>query len=193
MNRYYPKNIYKHQIYPMILVIVSGTIVQIILTFLPFENKKNVIILLYIFFVTLFSFSEIKIKNLTDCKYLSPYKIITAICLIGFTLTFIASLLFTFFGKDCNSQTKDINCYGAIPSYFSELKNKLNTDKTNFYLEIFIITPFYLLIEFLSITFIIFIYKYLNPCFLLLSDNIYYFLILLIDFIIKEKYNDSES
>ena len=202
MNRYYPKNIYRHQIYPMILVIVSGTIVQIILTILPFEDGKNVyqvkgtglcifIILLYIFFVTLFSFSEMKIKNLTDFKYLSPYKIIAAIGLIGFTLTLITSLLFTFFGKDCNSQTKDINCYGAIPSYFSELKNKLNTDKTNFYLEIFIIQPFYLLIEFLSIIFIIFIYKYLNPYFLLLSDNIYYFLILLIDFIIKEKYNDS--
>ena len=75
MNVYFPKNLFKHQIYPMIFVIIYGIICRIIITFLILEDDKNIyqingiylsifIILFYIFIAMLFSFSQVKIKVL---------------------------------------------------------------------------------------------------------------------------------
>ena len=89
-------------------------------------------------------------------------------------MCFISSILFYFFADKCNKVKKnDINCYVAISSYFDGLKNKYNKDKVDFTLEI-LITPFYIIIEFLYIIMHISIIKYLNPTFLMLSDNIYF-------------------
>lgn len=122
-----------------------------------------------------------------DLKYMSPYKIILIIGMIGFSLTSIALLFISIFGNDPDIK---INSYGNINLYFSELKEKLNQNKKYFYLEIFIITPLYLFLEFLFTTCIIFIYKYLNPFYQLLSNNVYMLISKLINFLIKEDYNN---
>ena len=195
MNCYFPQNLYKHQIYPMIFVIFFCTIFLILSTFLDFKDGKNIyqvkgtglcisIIFTYIILVLLFSFSEIKIKVFIDLKYLSPYTIIISIGIIGFIATFIASLIFGLNGKECNKQLEyDINCYFEILPYLNRLKTEYNSEKKNFYLEIFLITPLFLFIEFLYMTFTIFIFKYLNPCYHLFSDNIYYLIYYLFTFI----------
>jgi len=126
MNCYFPQNLYKHQIYPMIFVIFFCTIFLILSTFLDFKDGKNIyqvkgtglcisIIFIYIILILLYSFSEIKIKVFIDLKYLSPYTIIISIGIIGFIATFITSLIFGLNGKECNKQLEyDINCYFEI-------------------------------------------------------------------------------
>ena len=51
--------------------------------------------------------------------------------------------------------------------YFTELRN----------IEIILITPFYLIVNFLEFACEIMIIYYLNPIYVLIKDNIYYFLI----------------
>ena len=202
MKIYFPENIYKHQLYPMIFAIILSTILILISTFFNFENNNNIyqekgvaicifMILFYILIATFSSFSDTQIKILIDHKYKSPYTIITLIGIIGFFFTFIASICFFYFGDECNKEKRcDINCYGAISSYFDEFKNKYSDDKNNFYLEILII-PLYIIIEFLNILFYIFIIKYLNPTYLMLSDNIYFGINNIINYI--DDYNSNEK
>jgi len=196
MARFFPQHLYKHQIYPMIFIIIYGTISKIILILFLDKNKnkyeENIslsifIIIFYIFISILFSFSEIKIKVFIDLKYLSPYSIILLIGIIGFSLTIIISLIFKLF------EYHEKFCFDDIFLYFKILGSNLNEKTNYFYLEICLITPLYLIMEFLCITFIIFIYKYLNPYYLILSDNIYFLVYLIFVFINNKSYNDSES
>ena len=73
-NKFFPQNIYNHQIYSMIIVIVIDSILILISTFFNFKNNKNIyeekgiiicifIIFLYIFLTCFFSLSEIKSKH----------------------------------------------------------------------------------------------------------------------------------
>lgn len=196
MNHFFPRQLSKHQIYPMIFVIIFCTLEVIISWFLVDEYKKKfeekgivlciIIILSYVCFTMLYSFIEVKIKVFMDLKYLRPYLIIKIIGIIGFFGTSIASLLFGFFGKDdCKDKRDNINCECNIFSYFHKLEDKLNSNKFEFYSEILIITPLYSLVEFLYITITIFIYKYLNPYYQLFSNNIYYLINTLFLFCLK--------
>ena len=80
--------------------------------------------------------------------------------------------------------------YLSISSYFDELKNAFNNDKKNFSLEM-LITPLYIILEFLYMIMHMLIIKYLNPTFLMLSDNIYFGINNIINYI--DKYNSNEK
>ena len=62
--------------------------------------------------------------------------------------------------------------YDNIVIYFEELSNKNNNYE--FYLEIFLIPPLYLLISFLEFSCEILTITFLNPIFVLIRDNFYY-------------------
>ena len=194
MNIYFPQNIYKHQLYSMIFVIFLDTILIIISTFLEYNDNKNIyqvkgvilcncIILFYICITFIFSYAEVKTKILIDRKYLSPYIIIILVGIIGLILNIIAALISEFYGKNCNDLSEtNINCYTNISSYFNVLKTLFNNNPKEFCVEIFFFSLFSMIFEFLNMTFVIFIYKYLNPSYLLLSDNIYFTFFSLINF-----------
>jgi len=205
MNIYYKQNIYKHQLYSMVFVIFLDTILLVASTFLDYEANKNIyqvkgfilcncITLYYIFISFMFSYAEVKTKILIDRKYLSPYIIIILVGIIGFILNIIAALISEFYGNKCKDQ-KDINiyCYADVSSYFIKLKTLLNDNPKEFYVEIFFFSFFYIIFEFLNMTFAIFIYKYLNPGYLLFSDNIYFTFSGLINFFFIKKKFDSLS
>ena len=201
MKKYFPENIYKHQIYPMTFAIILITTLKIITTFFNYENNQNIykvkgteICILIIFFFILIaffsSFSDIQIKILIDLKFISSYTIIISIGIIGFLITFISAIVYNFLGDECNSGKKNINCYVSISSYLDELKDKYNDDKIFFTLEI-LITFFYIINEFLYIIMHIFIIKYLNPTFLMLSDCMYFGINNIINYI--DKYNSNDE
>jgi len=205
MNIYFPQNIYKHQLYSMIFVIFLDTILIIVSTFLEYNDNKNIyqvkgfilcncIILFYICITFIFSYAEVKTKILIDRKYLSPYIIIILVGLIGFIINIIAAIIFEFYGNNCNDMTEtNINCYANISSYFNALKTLFNNNPKEFCVEIFFFSLFLMIFEFLNMTFVIFIYKYLNPSYLLLSDNIYFTFFSLINFFFIKKKFDSLS
>ena len=203
-NKYFPQNLYKHQIYSMIIVIIIDSILILMSTFLNFQKNNNIyevkgvgicifVIFFYIFITCFYSFSEIKIKAIMDFKYFSPYSIIILIGAFGFVFSFSAAILFSIFGKKCNKELKtDINCFGEVLSYFKVLKSKLENDSANFYLEVIIITPLYIISEFAQVTSFIFIIKYLNPIYSLLADNIYFTGYNIAYFFIKKNYYNKQ-
>ena len=199
MNIYYTQNVYKHQLYSMIFVIFLDTILIVASTFLDYDGNKNIyqvkgiilcnfVILYYISISFIFAYAEVKTKILIDRKYLSPYLIIILIGIIGFIINTITALIFEFYGNKCNDLSEvNINCYTNVSSYFNILKTLFNNSPKDFYLEIFFFSLFLVIFEFLNMTFAIFIYKYLNPGYLLFSDNIYFTFFSLINFFLLKR------
>ena len=195
MNYYFPQNIYKHQKYSMILVIILDSILIIISTFLKNEDNKNIyqlrgiplcilIIFIYIIFAFINSFSDVQIKKFIDKKYVSPYNVIIVIGIIGFILCFLTSLFFSLFGNSCTKEYKrNIYCYCDALSYFDEIKSNFKDNKKLLFIRAFIITPLYLIIDFGHITCEIFIIKYLNPIYSLLSRSIFYLIYFIYEYI----------
>ena len=183
----------------MIFVIFLDNILIIISTFLDYNDNKNIyqvkgiilcnsVILFYICITFIFSYAKVKTKILIDRKYLSPYIIIILVGIIGFIANTIAALIIEFYGDECNDLSEtNINCYANISSYFNILKTMFNNNPKEFYIEIFFFSLFSMIFEFLNMTFVIFIYKYLNPSYLLLSDNIYFTFFSLINFFFIKK------
>ena len=119
-------------------------------------------------------------------NYISPYKIIYFIGIIGSIMTLIAFIFVDIFeckGKEeniknyCVVTKKDKNnstkyYYDNIIVYFDEIKNHKYNYK--FFFEIIIITPFYLAINFFGFVCEILIIYYLNPIYVLVRENLYY-------------------
>ena len=149
---------------------------------------------MYICITFIFSYVEVKIKILIDLKYLSPYIIIILIGIIDFIINTITTLIFEFYGNECKNVAEiNINCYANVSSYFNILKVMFNNNSKEFYMEIFFFSFFLIIFEFLNMTFVIFIIKYLNPSYLVLSDNIYFIISMLINFVFITKKFDSLS
>ena len=193
LNHYFPRNLYKHQIISMIFAIVLCTILTIISTFLKYKNKniyqeKGIKVCLGTIFIFIFlslinSFSHVKLKVLMDFNYLSPYLIPISIGAIGLFISIIISILFGVSGYKCENKFKhSIKCVGDVLSFFKEKKNLLKNNGKKFYLDIFLSMPLFLLLEFINLIFVILIIQYLNPIFVLFSDNVYYLINNIIEF-----------
>ncbi len=98
-------------------------------------------------------------------KYISPYFLIMYIGVFGFILSILCSV-FLLFDNDEKSNTK---------GYFRELGAKGNYE---FYFEIFFVTPLYAFINFMEITCKILTVYYLNPLYILITNNFCYGLII---------------
>ena len=195
MNYYFPQNIYIHQKFSMISVIILDSILIFILTFLKKEDNKNVyelrgiplcisIVFIYIIFSFMNAFSCVQIKKFIDKRYVSPYNVIILIGIIGFTLSFLTSLFFSIFGNSCTEEYENnIICYCDALSYFDDLKSSFKDNKKLFFSKIFIVAPFYLILEFICIALDMFIIKYLNPIYSLLNGSIYYLVFIIYDYI----------
>ena len=195
MNYYFPQNIYKHQKYSMISVIIIDSILIIISTLLKIKDNKNIyqlrgiplcilILFIYIIFAFMNAFSCVQIKQFIDKKYISPYNVIIVIGIIGFILSFLTSLFFSIFGNSCTEEyKKNIICYCDALSYFDDIKSSFKDNKKLFFIRAFLITPIYLIIEFVYIALDITIIKYLNPIYSLLTENIYFLIFIIYSFI----------
>lgn len=211
MDTYFIITFFRHQKLSIIFIIITNTILLIVSSFLPLtdhgdtdekiitdENTYNIIkdmtesdfafLIIFVTFIILsciISYGRVKAKVLMYFNYISPYKIIFYIGIMGTVLISIALLLVTKY--DCHGEIRKIQnyCvliyndnnvtkyyYDNINIYFNDLKN--NITQTEFYLEIILITPLYLVINFLEFTCEILVINYLNPIFVLVRDNLYY-------------------
>ena len=134
------------------------------------------------------AFSCVQIKYFIDKKYVSPYNVIILIGIIGFILSFLTSLFVSIFGNSCTEEyEKNLICYCDALSYFDDLKTSFKDNKKLFFIRAFIIVPIYLIIEFIYIALDISIIKYLNPIYSLLTENIYFLIFIIYDFINKSE------
>ena len=160
---------------------------------------------IFILLSCLLSYSRVKSKVLMYFNYISPYKIIYYYGIIGVILTSIGLVFVTFINcgesedtphKLCYAEMVDNNnvtqyYYDNLLKYFEELGNIIKSDnlKYEFYFEIFLITPLYIAINFFEFLCEILIIYYLNPNYLLIRENLYYFVIRFIFIIVnKEDY-----
>ena len=203
MRKYFIINIYKHQKVAILLIITLSTLLLIISTFFPYSESPNeednlnsyqtikkltgcyfycfIIFIGFILITAMTSFGRVLSKMLMDLKFISPYLIIFSTGIIGFFLNLISLIITTlcscksdnkyFLNKFCQVDYNDDFYYDNINKYFSDLKERTNH---KFYLEIFAITPLYLIFNFLEFTCEIFTIYYLNPNYILIRDNLYY-------------------
>ena len=218
MNRYFIINIYKHQKYSIVFILIMTTPLLVISTFFPYTNHKDInnsneylfmrdkdtyeiikimtgstfygilIFSIFIFLSCIISYARVKSKVLIDFYYISPYKIIFDIGIIGFTLISIALAFTTSFSCKGNEKIKyyclvkkeenpNDYYYDNILIYFDKFIN--NWDNRHI-LEIFLYTPLYFIISFFEMVFELLTIMYLNPIYLLIRDNLYYFFIKII-------------
>ena len=147
-------------------------------------DKKGIticflIIIIYINITFLISYSRVKVKKIMNIKFMSPFKIIILIGIFGLFFDFILSLFFIIKNnyKACENDLDkiDIYCYGEILKYFSQKKNNI--------LKEICVTIIYIIFSFFYLLCELLIIRYLSQNHILMSDNLYYEIIKLINFI----------
>lgn len=211
MHYYFRIHIYKHHKFSLIFIFFTN----LCLLFIAAAIKKNsdptifkkhtwkclFIIIMYIIFSLASSLSKVASKKLMDINYVSPYKFIFFIGIIGTFFTLITLIFTSTISCGSNSQYCKVKKFDiknnssstyldSIPLYFSDMKSVYNNkDYKSFYIEIFIVIPLYLLANFGEFVFEILIISYLNPNYILISDCIYFGTIKLIEYIFKGDYS----
>ena len=146
-----------------------------------------IMIFIYLSAMILDAYASVRNKWFMDIKYITIQKIIAFIGIIGFIFSLI--LLFTlsfiscpidkkFMRYICNIDYEDTLYYDN----FKSLRN-IHIDK-NFYSEVFVLIPLFLLSSFLSIFFDLLIIKNLDPFYLIPIDTTFYIIYQTIDFIL---------
>jgi len=214
LKKYFVIHLYNYKKFALFIILIPTTILLVTSTILPYTNygdgslDKNsyeeiesttgskyysIPISIVFLFATMFlSYSRVKSKVLMDLRYLSPYLIICYIGIAGAILTLIILIFSSFLkcwdGIDDICLVKDLkndtilyldNAY----IYFHNLGNS----GYKMYIEIFLVIPFFLIINFLEFACEILVIYFFNPYFILLRDNIYYFGIRLVFIIFNYK------
>ena len=199
MHLYFPHSTYKHQKYSMLFVAIVNSILLIIASNNKIYNEfnKNIYelkgksicafaIIAYMNITFLAFFARINGKLLMDNQFISPYKIIILIGIIGLFFDSIISIISSLINvkrkcinNDNNNYNNNIYCYLDTSKYL-DFSNSWKVFKELFFTIIYIICCFLsLLSEFLII-------KYLNPNYILMSDAIYFEFIKIKDFLKKK-------
>ena len=186
----------------MIFIASINTVLLIVASVLNIyeykENKANIyeykgafvcfsVIIIYCNLSFLIYYARIHIKILTDIHYISPYKIIISIGIIGFVFELMLLIIsFILNSKTKCHQIKYINiyCYLNSSNYFSNYST-LNGDKNKIIHETSM-SFLYLIFYFGGLICELFIIKYLNPNYVLMSDNVYFEVIKLNKFFYEE-------
>ena len=209
LSYYFSKKIYHHQKYSLLFIFITNLILLVLLTIYPEDNNaydqvSNLfkykiyslfIFLIYILNSFLISFSRVLGKRLMDLKNVSPYSIIILIGIFGFILTSILITLASFYKctKEDICNIYDINkqednsskYYDNIYLYFSNLKYKSKKKKVEFWIEVTIVSPLNLLINFMEFNYEILLIFFLNPIYVLISESLYYGIIELLVIILN--------
>ena len=200
MNIYFPQHIYKHQKFSMMFIIIIDTILILYASSLktyqinPNEYQNLYQIkgflhcllfgLVFIDITFLFSYARIRGKILMDIYFISPCTFSIIIGAIGLFFNFI--LLIIFIAKrndeDYMNDVKSIYYYLNIPKYFTDISKCKGME---FILELIIVPIFYWFFSFMTLMYELLILKYLNPNYILMSDNIFYEIIKIKDFILS--------
>ena len=125
------------------------------------------------------AYASVRNKWFMDIKYISIYKIISYIGIIGFVFSLIILFISSFIPY--LNETKFICNFSYDNSKFYE--NFRSLEDINI-IEILILIPLYLVSNFLSIYFYLLIINYLDPFYLIPIDTCYYIIYETVDFFI---------
>ena len=184
MRKYFTIDVYIHHKISIIFNVTVASAILLTASFLPtslsndnpgnsYQNTKSkfgsyfyciLIILFFVFLSFLFCFTRIYSKVLMQFKFVSPYKLIIFFGIVGFVISIACSLI-----------AYNINYQDNLFNYFSSMKSSLDEGKKyKYYGEIFLVYPFYAFANFMEFSFEILTIYYLNPFFMLMSNNLYY-------------------
>ena len=195
MNKYFTIDFYIHHKVSIIFNVSMCSTLLLIASFLPtsllddstgnsYQNieyklgSKYYCILFILFFIFLsyiYAFSRTFSKVLMQIKFFSPYKLIIYFGITGLFISLLSSIIAIF-----------INYPDNISEYYSSMKLVLEEKKYyRFYAEIFLVSPLYAFSNYMEMTFEILTIYYLNPFYILMTNNVYYIINELISFIIN--------
>ena len=197
LKKYFIIDFYKNQKVSIIFIIPACSALLLTASFLPTslldgEDEKNAFqnindklgsyfycILFIILFVGLsfiYSYSRTYSKVLMQIKFVSPFKIIFVIGIVGLPISIIVSIVSYYLGY------KKDNLF----EYFEIMgKNKIEKETYKFWVEIFCVYPLFSFTSFMELTCEILTFYYLNPFFVLMTNNLYYIIIELNSFLLN--------
>lgn len=162
----------------------------------------NICLVIIINFLSgVMSYARVKVKVFVDYKYVSPYLVIIFIGIFGILLTIIELIITSSF--KCHNDIKHFcmvessgnnNKYiDNIKIYFSSLKErKEKIVNWEFYVEIIIIQPIFLIINFFELVCEFLVIIRLNPIFVLIQNNFNYAINNVLFLIFNSNYNFEE-
>ena len=213
------KKIYKHQRLSLSITIIFSTLLFVVKSFIPESNENcpnndeecqlltsnvyseiidklnwlfiPIFIFIYLLAMTSDAYANIKNKWFIDFKYISIFKILSYLGVIGFIFSLILLSIFSYIPCSKNNKFSNSVCYFEYEGhkYYDNFKTIMINDNDkdkfyNFYLEIFLMLPLYLIFEFLSILFDLLIIDHLDPFYLIPIDTCYFIIYQTIDFCI---------
>ena len=214
MYKYFGHNIHKHQKYSLYFIFLTNICLLFIAAAIP-KNKRNetifqrygwlciFILFTYIILSWASSLTKVYSKKLMDFNYISPYKIIFFMGVFGTFFTLI-TLIFTSIlscGKSTESYCKvkkvsnNVTKFylDSISIYFTELGDVYKKrNYKEFFVEIFAVTPLYMISNFIEFAFTMLIILYLNPNYILISDCLYFGTTKLLEYTIKGDYSSKK-
>ena len=190
MQKYFKFDIYNHHKCSIYFIIISSSLFILIASLIPVssgeEEKLNayqkikrkfgsyyysiIIILIYIIISFIFAFSRIFSKILMQIKNISYYTLIPLISINGLIISIFSYIILY-----------HINLEKNLLQYFDEL-NSCDKDY-KYYLEIFLIYPIFVFIQFVQIYFELLIIYYLNPNYVLATYILIYGFTKLVSFV----------
>ena len=195
IKKYFSVEIYSHHKCSTIFIIISSSICIFIASWLPdssgegeeeplntyqFIKKKFesyyysiIIVLFFIFLSFVYSFSRTFSKVLMETLNFSLHTFIILIGIIGLIIGLIASII-----------QYNINIKNNILNYFSDLKS-CNKDY-KFYLEILLVYPIFIVSRFMQMHFEMLIMYFLNPIYVLATNNLTFGTTKLVSFILND-------
>ena len=199
MRRYYKIEFYNFQKCSLYFIVIASTLLLLINTVIPQKRMGNknefdlyedtlgnasysiFFLIAFICLSFILSYARVKIKFLTETKFISNYKIIIYIGIFGIIMTLIEIIFSECFEchLDTMNETFKTLCFvnnTKNETYHDEIKtffDKFGTlsGKDVFINIILILT--YPVICFFEISFELLIIYYLNPIYMLVRDNIY--------------------
>jgi len=205
--------IYKHQKLSLSITLIFSTLLYFINSFIP-ESDKNceneedkcgfiqfnvygkiinklhwffipIIFIIYFLAMASNAYASVKNKWFMDLKYISIYKIITFIGIVGFGFSLILLFIISFISCP-NDKLKYICFYNYNGRIYYENFRSLKDIQidSNLLFEIFLIIPLYLISNFFGVYFDLLIINYLDPFYLIPIDTCYYIIYETIDLFI---------
>ena len=203
--------IYRHQLYSLGCNFAINLVLLIVASSIKDENGIShydmiannyghhiYIALFYLVFLALAAMiclSQIMQKKLMDVENESPFTILFIIGILNTIFIIIVLIITTYVKCDdnlvsnnlCSLTLKDpvdnYTYFDSFKIFINNLKIQYNKDKTNFFIEVLVVYPLYSFFSFLKFFCDIMIIYHLNPIYILISDNTYFSIRMIISII----------
>ena len=145
-----------------------------------------IIIIIYFSAMSCNAYVSVINKWFMDIKYIKISKIISYIGIIGFIFSLISLVILTFISCPREKKFMATVCqlnYNGLLFYDNFMSLQDISIDSNFYFELFILIPLYMISNFLGVYFELLVIKNLDPFYLIPIDTCYYIIYETLDFL----------